>query len=118
MFNTRSKIKFEEYTLRNYLKFINDLYSCRILSQMILESMFIYRSSLNARLMFLHAKVISTIEFSQAELIFSHLLTVRISPLDGDVYDDREYAIPLNQLAQKIPSLLDLELKPSSSGNL
>ena len=39
------------------------------------------------------------------------------SPL-VEVFDDREYAIPSNQLAQKIPRLLDLEQPPSSSGNL
>ena len=32
--------------------------------------------------------------------------------------DYHDHAIPLNQMAQKIPSLLELELPPSSTGNL
>ena len=32
--------------------------------------------------------------------------------------DFHDHAIPLSQMAQKIPTLVDLEIKPSSSGNL
>ena len=40
------------------------------------------------------------------------------TPIDkGDHEDFHDHPIPLNQMAQKIPSLLDLVIQPSPSGN-